>query len=431
MFRIIIILVILFLIDFYIFQGIRHLIRNSNTNTVKTVVFVYWLITIASFIVILAGSLTEWSEWPKALRTYLFAFVFVTYFSKIFMLFFMVIDDLYRGLQWVFSKFSPSTDPIPPGQSEISTSHSSKITRSDFLLKIGSFIAAIPFAALIMGMIKGKYEYQVKKYQFSSSRIPKSFDGFKIIQISDLHVGSFNSSEPLRHAVQMINKLNPDVILFTGDLVNNTHDELFPYVDVLAELKASEGIFSILGNHDYGDYHRWKSPQDKKENLSRLISEQRGIKWDLLLDEHRVIARGDDSINIAGVQNWSGRANFARYGDLDKAMDGINNSKYTILMSHDPSHWREQVLEKHQHIDLTLSGHTHGFQFGIEIPGFKWSPVQYVYKEWAGIYSQNNQHLYVNRGLGFLGYPGRVGILPEITYIELKTSNAEDFIAVG
>ena len=225
----------------------------------------------------------------------------------------------------------------------------------------------------------------------------------------------------------MINALDPDIVLFTGDLVNDTHDELIPHLSSLSKLNARHGVYSILGNHDYGDYYRWKSESDKKQNLSSLIALQQEMGWDLLLDEHRTIRRGDQVLKLAGVQNWSNRRNFARYGNLEKTLNGISDDEFTILMSHDPSHWKGQVLSYPNHVDLTLSGHTHGFQFGVKIPGFKWSPVQYVYKEWSGHYEELQQSLYVNTGLGFIGYPGRVGILPEITMIELKGSDEKKF----
>ena len=282
------------------------------------------------------------------------------------------------------------------------------------------FIAALPFFALILGMIRGKYEYQVRKVKLSFANLPESFKGFRILQISDIHTGSFMDKAPLEKAVRMINELQPDVIFFTGDLVNDLHREVLPYMDTLSGMKSKHGIFSILGNHDYGDYYQWKSQEEKRVNLENLISAHHDLGWNLLLDEHRHITINGERISVIGVQNWSARMNFARYGNLQKAIDGIEFSPVNILLSHDPSHWRAEVMGKIKEIDLTLSGHTHGFQFGVDIPGFKWSPVQYIYKEWSDLYSQDKQYLYVNRGLGFLGYPGRVGILPEITVFELN-----------
>jgi predicted MPP superfamily phosphohydrolase len=427
MIRVIIFLGILILVDLYVFQGIRFLIKGQSPIFIKSTYWIYWITTLVSLGVVIAGLTGEWREWPKPIRTYLFAFVFINYFSKLFMVIFLLIDDLFRAVQWTYLKFSDTTPETLEQNVHRTPSTGSGITRSDFLVKAGAIIAAIPFSALLIGMMKGKYEYQVRNYRLRSPRLPFAFDGYRVVQISDLHVGSFTSNEPLEEAVKMINNLEPDVILVTGDLVNDRHDELTPFVSTLSKLSAKDGVFSILGNHDYGDYFRWGTESEKKENLRSLISMQKEMGWDLLLDEHRTISRGGSKLELAGVQNWSNRRNFARYGDLDKSIHGINGDDFTILMSHDPSHWRGQILDHRKHIDLTLSGHTHGFQFGVKIPGFKWSPVQYVYKEWSGHYEELQQSLYVNTGLGFLGYPGRVGILPEITMIELKHSDEKLF----
>jgi hypothetical protein len=240
------------------------------------------------------------------------------------------------------------------------------------------------------------------------------------VQISDLHTGSFTDVLPIEKAVGMINDLNPDLIVFTGDLVNDLHSEVLPYVEALSKLKAKHGVISILGNHDYGDYYQWKNREDKSANLKALKKVHSEMGWDLLLDEFRHIEKNGEKISVIGVQNWSARMNFTRYGDLNRAIENIEFSPVNILLSHDPSHWKAEVSGKVKEIDLTLSGHTHGFQFGVDIPGFKWSPVQYVYREWADLYTENDQHLYVNRGLGFIGYPGRVGVLPEITFFQLE-----------
>jgi predicted MPP superfamily phosphohydrolase len=327
----------------------------------------------------------------------------------------LIVDDIFRFFRWIYGFIFPYV--TDPGQSN---KNISGITRSDFIVKTGALIAAIPFASLLYGMMKGKYDYRIKKLKLNFARLPSSFEGFRIVQISDIHTGSFMDQKPLETAVKMINDLKPDVIFFTGDLVNDLHREALPFVTTLSMLRAPHGVYSILGNHDYGDYYRWENKTLKEENLSKLISIHKQMGWDILLDEHRHISINGESITVIGVQNWSARMNFARYGNLKKALRDIKFSPVNILLSHDPSHWRAEIAEKIHEIDLTLSGHTHGFQFGVEIPGFKWSPVQYIYKEWADLYSSGNQHLYVNRGLGFIGYPGRVGILPEITVFELN-----------
>jgi len=414
-FRTVLILITLLLIDLYVFQGIRFLIRNLHPQAIRIIIYAYWSVTVICFAVIIASAFVDWHDWPKGLRTYSFAFIFVTYFSKLFLVLFLIVDDIFRFFRWIYGVIFPYVSDTAQNNKNISG-----ITRSDFIVKTGALIAAIPFASLLFGMMKGKYDYRIKKLRLSFAKLPVSFEGFRIVQISDIHTGSFMDKKPLETAVKMINDLKPDVIFFTGDLVNDLHWEALPFIDTLSKLKAPHGVYSILGNHDYGDYYRWENKTLKEQNLSKLISIHKQMGWDILLDEHRHININGESITVIGVQNWSARMNFARYGNLKKATRDIKYSPVNILLSHDPSHWRAEIAEKIHEIDLTLSGHTHGFQFGVEVPGFKWSPVQYVYKEWADLYSSGNQHLYVNRGLGFIGYPGRVGILPEITVFELN-----------
>ncbi|MBL0342059.1 MAG: metallophosphoesterase [Bacteroidetes bacterium] len=417
--RSVILLLLLLVIDLYVFSGVKFLTRNLQPVGIKLVWLGYWSVTAICFTIIIWGLFVDWNYWPKAIRTYSFAFIFVTYFSKLFFIFFLFLDDIFRVLRW-FSEFIFPTKENIETASEAPSKTS--FTRTDFLVRLGALIAAIPFSALIFGMIKGKYEYQVRKVKLHFTALPDAFKGFKIVQISDIHSGSFMDANPLTKAVEMILEVKPDIIFFTGDLVNDKYEELLPYKEILATLSAPHGVYSILGNHDYGDYYQWSSKADKENNLSKLIAAHREMGWELLLDEHRRIEKNGAHISVIGVQNWSARMNFARYGNLNKSLEGINFSPFNILLSHDPSHWQAEVAGKIKEIDLTLSGHTHGFQFGVEIPGFKWSPVQYIYKEWADLYTSGKQHLYVNRGLGFLGYPGRVGILPEITVFELNKS---------
>ena len=410
--RTIFIIAILLLIDLYVFYGIRILTKNLPQIYSRILLYGFWSISAVCFLIISMGVVIDWHQWPKALRTYSFAFVFVIYFSKLFLIVFLLLDDLFHFTRQLFSW-------IQKQNAENTSLPVNGITRSDFLVKLGVLVAAIPFVALLIGMFRGKYEYQVRKIRVSLAGLPEAFKGFRIVQISDIHTGSFMNKNPLVKAVNMVNKLQPDAIFFTGDLVNDHHREALPYLDVLSGLRAEYGIFSVLGNHDYGDYYRWKSHSEKTENLQQVIRLHKKLGWDILMDEHRYIEKNGERIGVIGVQNWSARMNFTRYGNLNKAMTGMDTKQVNILLSHDPSHWKAEVLGKVSDINLTLSGHTHGFQFGVDIPGFKWSPVQYVYREWCGLYSENGQHLYVNRGLGFLGYPGRVGILPEITVFEL------------
>jgi uncharacterized protein len=281
------------------------------------------------------------------------------------------------------------------------------------------------FGTLVYGF-GNKYRYQVRKVKLSYTNLPAAFKGIKIVHISDIHSGSFTDKQAVIRGVEKILKEKPDLILFTGDLVNNVAEEMNDYIDVFDKLTAPLGVYSTLGNHDYGEYVNWASAEDKKANLERLKQVHAAMGWRLLMNEHVVLEKGEDKIALLGIENWSAKARFPKYGDLRRAYTGAENYPFKILMSHDPSHWKEEVVATYPDIDLVLSGHTHGMQFGVEIPGIKWSPVQYVYKEWAGLYEKelvtgavNVQRLYVNRGFGFIGYPGRVGILPEITVLEL------------
>lgn len=283
-------------------------------------------------------------------------------------------------------------------------------------------LAAVPFVGMLYGMVQGKYNFRVISKKLAFRNLPRSFHDYKIVHISDIHIGSFTSKKEVQQAIDTVNAQRPDLILFTGDLVNNRADELDGWMDVLNQFKARDGVYSILGNHDYGDYVQWDSAFAKAENLRNLKERESQLGWRLLLNESVTIERDSENIKLVGVENWGG-GRFVKYGDLDKATEGVKTKDFKILMSHDPSHWDAQVRKHPSHIDLTLSGHTHGMQFGIEIPGFiKWSPASWIYRQWAGLYQDlaKEQSIYVNRGFGFLGYPGRAGIWPEITVLNLQ-----------
>jgi predicted MPP superfamily phosphohydrolase len=412
--RFFIILLVLFAIDFYVFQGVRVLMQNKSASTQRIVSLVYWGIAVFCLSVILIGNIYDWHQWNKWFRTYSFFFVFTVYFSKLFVVLFLLIDDVLRLFRWTGSMVSKAFS----GAAKSGTGHS--ISRFEFLTKLGFLLAAIPFASMVYGMLRGPNRYNIRKLKINSPSLPGGFQGLKILQISDLHTGSFLSAEPLEHAVELIREQKPDVIFFTGDLVNDKYVEALEYFDVLKKIQAPMGVYSILGNHDYGDYYKWNDNIEKTTNLANLKKFHHELGWKLLLNEHTYIEKGEDRIGLIGVENWSAHHNFSRYGDMNVATNGFEPKEFNILLSHDPSHWHAEVTEKYPYVDLTLSGHTHGFQFGVEIPGFKWSPVQYFYKEWADLYTQGKQNLYVNRGLGWLFYPGRVGILPEITVFELN-----------
>ncbi|MEH1007337.1 metallophosphoesterase [Winogradskyella sp. ECml5-4] len=293
-------------------------------------------------------------------------------------------------------------------------------SRRKFISQVALGLAAIPFSSLLYGMYKGKYNFRVLNYTLHFEDLPEAFDGYRITQISDIHSGSFDNKEKIEYAVDLINEQESDILLFTGDMVNNKASEMLPWKDTFGKLRAKDGLYSVLGNHDYGDYVDWSSAAAKKQNLEDLKTLQKEIGFDLLLNENRFLEKEGQRIALIGVENW-GIGGFKQAGDLKKASEQVHKDDFKILMSHDPSHWDKVVVNDSYHYHLTLSGHTHGMQFGIEIPGWiKWSPAKWRYKQWAGIYTELGQHINVNRGFGYLGYPGRVGIWPEITVIELK-----------
>lgn len=296
-------------------------------------------------------------------------------------------------------------------------------SRRKIISQIALGLASIPFASLLYGMYRGKYNYKVLSYNLEFEDLPDAFDGFKITQISDIHSGSFDNQTKVQYGVDLVNQQKSDLVLFTGDLVNNRADEIKPWIKIFNKIKAEFGVFSILGNHDYGDYMRWESPAAKRKNMEDLYDAHNEMGWDLLLNESRFIEKDGERLAIIGVENWG--SGFKKAGDLNKALNKVSEKDFKILLTHDPSHWGAQVIPHPFKIHLTLSGHTHGMQFGIEIPGIiKWSPAKWRYKQWAGVYGENKQYLNVNRGFGYLAYPGRVGMWPEVSVITLSKSKS-------
>ncbi|MBR9853456.1 MAG: metallophosphoesterase [Algicola sp.] len=324
--------------------------------------------------------------------------------------FFLLLEDIVRLLGFGYNKI-------------VGVSDSGKgfyPSRRKFVSGIALGLAALPFGALLYGMYRGKYNYQVLKYELEFDDLPDAFHDYQITQISDVHSGSFDDYKKVEYGIDLINEQKSDVIFFTGDIVNNRSSELEPWKEVFSRLKASDGVFSVLGNHDYGDYAVWDTEEEKEQNLEDLKTMQREMGFDLLLNSNRFLEKHGEKIALVGVENW-GRGGFKKAGDLQKAKQGVSKEDFKILLSHDPSHWEDVVLQDDYHFHLTLSGHTHGMQFGVEIPGWvKWSPVKWRYKYWAGIYKELDQFINVNRGFGFIGYPGRFGIWPEISVITLK-----------
>ncbi len=411
-FRLAVIVGILILIDLYFFQSVKIVLHNLSPERKKAIYLLYWMITALSIAFVFSfRAMPDFGPW-KGLKLYGLSFVFIILVCKIFGNLPLIVDDLIRLIKWLSRLVS--VDVVAAGGGGIS--------RSKFLSQLAILFASIPFITFLYGMIRVAFNYKVVTEKIILPELPETFNGLKIVQISDLHLGSFTSTNPIEEAVDLIMKQKPDIVLFTGDMVNNKAEEAEDFIEVLSKIKAPLGKFSILGNHDYGHYVKWKSEGDRLENLKRLKAIHKEMGWDLLLNENRIIEKDGAILPILGVENWSGVMRFHQYGDLVKAVVGIEDLPNKLLLSHDPSHWKAEVVKGNQGIALTFSGHTHGMQFGIDIPGLRWSPVQYVYKQWKGLYKDGGQYLYVNPGLGFIGYMGRVGILPEITVFELYRS---------
>ncbi len=400
-------------LDWYFFHAVSHFIRTLSPNKRSLITWVYWTFTVITIITLLLPFAYPYQYWPQFVRVYLVSFILVIGISKLLGSVFLLLDDVLRIGEWAWMKIDALRGAphlahgLPP------------ITRKQFLTNLALVAAALPFGSMLYGMVRGAFNYKVHRVKVALPNLPESFAGLRIVQISDLHIGSFISSEPLERAFEMVNAQKPDIIFFTGDLVNNLSSEVDPHLEVLKKLRAPMGIFSTIGNHDYGDYVQWDSKELKAENFERLKSLHKEAGWELLMNEHRIFERDGASIAVIGIENWGAAMNFPKRGNLPKAHKGTEKASVKLLLSHDPSHWEAQVRKEFPDVDIMFSGHTHGAQFGVEIPGFRWSPVQYFYKQWAGLYNQGKQYLYVNRGLGFLGYPGRVGISPEITVMEL------------
>lgn len=400
------------LLDFYVFQAVKLVSQSAGGKTRMIIFFSYWILSGIAVITLILLPYLHFEHQSKLFRSTIFAVIAGLFFAKLIASVFFLIDDIRRLIQWAAGKlFFSNTEGEAIQQGE-------RISRSLFLTWTGMLVGGGLFGSLLYGF-GNKYRYQLKRFQLAFSNLPAGFKGLKIVQISDVHSGSFTNKEAVQKGIEKIMAQKPDIILFTGDLVNNTADEMVDYMDVFNQLKAPMGVYSVLGNHDYGDYVDWDSPQAKAANLDRLKKVHAELGWRLLVNEHVVLEKNSEQIALIGIENWSAKARFPKYGDMKKAYAGSESLPFKILMSHDPSHWDAEVRKKYSDVDLMLAGHTHGMQFGVELPWFKWSPVQYVYKQWAGLYEEGRQKLYVNRGYGFIGYPGRVGILPEITVLEL------------
>jgi len=395
--------------DIYCFNALMAVFKNWKPRTKKIFGILYWTYSFLLIVGVFAGI---YLNLFLTLRAIILVAFFLTVACKMAMLPFLVIDDIRR----LFIKIFRKKEPLKAQQ----ITETEPISRSEFLVKAGLVAAAVPLTSLSWGIISGAYDYQVRRVNLILPNLPKAFDGITMGQISDIHSGSFYNKTAVKGGVEMLLGEKPDFIFFTGDLVNNLTNEVKDYQDIFAKVKAPLGVYSSLGNHDYGDYYFGKeSSPAKVKNLKDMVDVHKIMGYDLLMNENRRLKVDGEEIGILGIENW-GMGRFPKYGKMELAVKDTDDLPVKLLLSHDPSHWRGEVLQKYSQIDAMFSGHTHGMQFGVRLKEYQWSPVQYIYKEWAGLYQEQKQQLYVNVGYGFLGYPGRVGILPEITIFTLK-----------
>lgn len=406
---------ILLAIDMYAWKGVTSAITDYGTVVKRNVKVAYWGISV--IILLMAASfmfvgfvlrIRDGAHYPLVFG--MVGIIMLFLIPKLVIVLFHLVEDMV----WLFGRLwqmvNPSTAP-DTGET---------LGRAQFISQLGVIVSAIPFAGILYGITKGRSNLQVEELEIPSPLIPKEFDGFRIVQLSDLHLGSLSrDNELVGKGVELIRNIRPDMILFTGDMVNDVATEVEPWIEQLSSLSAPFGKYSVLGNHDYSDYKSWDSEESKRANLMKLLEHQRSIGFEVLMDEHRKISKDGATITLAGVQNYGGRG-FQKYGNLSAALNGVREDDFTILMSHDPSHWDIQVRDTA--VDLTLSGHTHGMQMGVKIAGKRYSPVSRIYKQWAGLYENDGQRLYVNRGFGYIGFPGRVGMPPEITVLTLRAT---------
>lgn len=410
-------MVILILADFYLWSSVKRQVFNYRNWLRVTIIFIYWLPMILLFVFLIGSFFKPIISWNDAVRTYLLGTILIFYTAKLLPITFLILSDIIMIIQKIFvvgNKKKRNEILISGG--------TNKITRSKFLQYAGFITGGLVLGTMFTGMLKWAYEFKVFREKLFFGKLPIEFNGIKIVQISDMHLGTWTSKKPLQRAIDIINDLKPDLILFTGDIVNYATNEVEGFEDILSKLNARLGVYAILGNHDYGNYVTWKSEKAKQQNMADLYSFFDDVGWKLLNNENVIFNGEDGDLALIGVENWGANPRFPKYGDIDKALQGADKASVKVLMTHDPSHWEKVVIPGGYDIDLSLSGHTHGFQFGIETKEMKWSPAKYLYKHWAGLYedeSKTGKYIYVNRGLGSIGYPGRIGILPEITLIEL------------
>lgn len=409
--HIVISIILLLLVDLYVFFGVRSAYLNGSENS-AVFTRIYWVFAIALYVATVWTLTAGGQKMAEGIHRFILVVVFLLLAGKLIFSVFLLLDDVTRAIRWLWSFFELPSSPAP----------GSGISRLQFIVSGGLFMGTGFVAALSYGIIRGAHDYRVVRQRVRLPGLPASFEGMKLVQISDIHSGSFWNKRSVMRGIRMVNELKADMVFFTGDLVNNLSSEMDEYKDLFKEIQAPLGVYSVLGNHDYAEYIPELTPEERQKSIDEVIETHRYMGWDILLNEHRIIEKNGEKIGVIGIENWSAHSRFPKYGRLHDAYKGTENLPVKLLLSHDPSHWRAQVLKEYPDIDITFSGHTHGMQFGLETGGFKWSPVKYLYPEWAGMYQQGDQFLYVNRGFGFLGYPGRLGIRPEITVFEFERS---------
>jgi uncharacterized protein len=407
-------LFILMILDGYLWFSVRKSIHNTRRLFQHIVAGLFWFPLILLIATILTSLAVPYLQWNVALRTYIPGIILVVYVCKVFPLTTLAFADIFRVAKYMMNSFLHGKGV-----------HLNYFPRNRFVLSAGWIAGGGLFVLMILGMAWWNHDFRTKHETIVLPELPASFNNLNIVQISDLHLGSWSGRSDLDKAIRIVNDLHPDLVFFTGDIANFSTADVLPYEKELRALKARLGIFAILGNHDYGDYIYWPSAAAKAQDLTDLFDFYKRLGWHLLLNDHYILKNGNDSIAIIGIQNWGRTLRFQRLGDVGKAQQGCENMALQLLLTHDPSNWEYVVSRKYRNIDVSFSGHTHGFQFGIECCGIKWSPAQYLYDYWGGLYSlpvpaSHPQYLYVNRGLGSLGYPGRIGILPEITQFTLR-----------
>jgi len=414
-----VVILIVLLIDLLTFKGLMILLRQRKERSLKIFIYtLHWLVPVSLFISLYIsyrlGNMERSAE--SVYRYFVLGGLFLLfYLPKLVFIFFHVIEDLVKAIRYLFLKILKPTKKKAEKEGHI------PFSRRNFITTTGLAAASLPFFSLLYGTACGRFNFTVHRLQLSFPNLPPAFSGIKLVQISDLHISSFyGHADQLKRVVEMVNQLEADLLVFTGDMVNTFAEEMDDFFPTLKNLQSKSGKFSILGNHDYGDYHSWKNQDDKAENFNKILEHEKRLGFNLLRNESVLMKRDNDTIAMIGVENW-GKPPFAQYGNYTKAVEKVKNQSFKILLSHDPTHW-DAIISKQTDVNLTLSGHTHGMQFGIEKGNLKWSPAQYRYPHWAGLYKQKKQLLYVNRGLGCIGYPGRIGMPPEITLIELFRS---------